>query len=136
MGLSSMIKTPAPRRSLEGCAAAWRLPLRGSQLDCEGKARSAAIGRGDCDVAAHEIDQAACDRQTEARAFVAAGRGCIDLAELVEDRVELVGGDADARVLDGESDLHSAFAYRAGDVDENVPASVNLTALPTRLVST
>ena len=52
----------------------------------------------DPDAAAHQLDQPARDRQTEARAAKAAGRRGVGLGEGLEDGLLLVARNADARV--------------------------------------
>ncbi len=53
-------------------------------------------------LAAHDRHQAPHDGEPQAGAPVAPGGGRVRLAELLEDHVELVGGDADPRIADRE----------------------------------
>ena len=59
----------------------------------------------------------------------------IDLREFFENVHQLVGRDADAGVLDANAELHDTGQHLAGDVDQHMARSVNLTALPSRLVT-
>ena len=62
--------------------------------------RAAADLALDADLAAHQVDQPCGDRKAKPGAFMAAGRGAVDLRELLEDVLQLVGRDADAGILD------------------------------------
>ena len=54
------------------------------------------------DLPAHHLDQPGRDRQAQPRAAVLAGGRSVRLGEGLEELLLLVGGDADARVADGE----------------------------------
>ena len=93
------------------------------------------------DLAAEQARDLAADRQPEARAAVAAARRAVGLLEGLEDQPQLVLGDADAGVGDGEGDRvrpAAAVAARrsAPTVSRTLPFSVNLSALESRLRST
>ena len=67
-----------------------------AQLEPEG--RSLLEPAFDADPAAHQLGELLDDREAEAAAAVAARARAVDLREGVEDRVELLLGDADAGV--------------------------------------
>src|SRR5207248_10341467 len=54
----------------------------------------------DADDAAHELDQALRDRESESRAAELARRGAVTLDELLEHHLLAVGGDSGAGVRD------------------------------------
>ena len=64
------------------------------------------------DVAAQEPREPPADRQAEAGAAVLPGAAAVDLAELLEDQLQLIGGDADAGVRDRDGDGLAAAAAR------------------------
>src|SRR5690606_30132293 len=66
-----------------------------------GERRAFAGRRLDLERQAEQVHEPADDRQAEAEA-VRALRAAVDLVELLEDSLELVLGNADARVADGE----------------------------------
>ena len=88
----------------------------------EPEGRSLAGRALGADLAAHQLDEARGDRQPEAGSLVAARRGGIDLREFVEHRLQLVGGDTDAGILDTDPDSDLLIFAFAGDVDEHVAA--------------
>ena len=59
------------------------------------------------DVSTHGLYQLGTDGQPQPGAAVAAGGGCVGLGERFEDQFLLFGGDADAAVLDAESQAGS-----------------------------
>src|SRR5215204_2083921 len=59
----------------------------------------------DPDPSAEQLHEAARDGQAEARTAVALGRRRVDLAEGAEQPVEAIGGNADARILDGHANV-------------------------------
>ena len=75
----------------------------------------------DPDVAAHHLRQFAADGEAEAGAAIFARGGSIDLGEGLEEAVDLVGGNADAGVTNGEEDeVVAAFVFRPADADADV----------------
>ena len=85
---------------------------RGRQLDGEG--RSLAELRADGDVATHHLAEASADGQTETGAAEVPGGRVIGLGELLEDVLQLVGGDADAGVADRQEDPVAAVSPLVG----------------------
>ena len=85
---------------------------------------------GDGDVAPHQPGEPAGDREPQAGAPLAPGQRLIDLEELAKTLFEVGLGDADAGVDDGDRQRAAA----ASAVTCTVPVSVNLMALPIRLV--
>ena len=79
----------------------------GLDLDGEGDPEGGAVagGAADADGATEEGGQFAADGEAEAGAAVLAGDGAVDLAELFEDELVLVGGDAGAVVGDLDADV-------------------------------
>ena len=73
-------------------------PSKRSRGDRHGKRAALADFTGDADSAAEGLGNAATDRQPQAGAAELAGHGSVGLDEGIEDGVELVGGDADARI--------------------------------------
>ena len=59
----------------------------------------------DPDPPAVQLDELARDRQAESRAVVRARRRRVDLRELAEDQIVMLGRDADARVADLDEQL-------------------------------
>ena len=53
----------------------------------------------DADLAAHQLDQAFADDQSQTRAAELAGGGGVDLGEALEEPIEPIGRDSDAGVL-------------------------------------
>src|SRR5699024_435333 len=74
----------------------------------------------DADPATHQIDQPGADGQAEAGALVAAGGRRIDLRKFLEYALQLVGGDADAGILDTHPEMDDAVHGLAGQVDQDV----------------
>jgi hypothetical protein len=70
----------------------------------------------DADLAAHQADKAAADREAEAGAAVQAPRRGAGLAIRLEQRAEPVGRDAGARVGHGEAQAGRLRPYRQRDV--------------------
>ncbi len=96
----------------------WLLRLVGHrQVDVEG--RSAAGLGGERDRRPEHLGQFAADRQTEPRAGVLARVAGIDLAELLEDHILHVLGDARPRV--GHADAHPERVVLPGDPRSGVP---------------
>ena len=125
----------AMRMPASGAASAiGRLDHHGRQGEPED---GAASGAGiDADLAAHGFDQALGDGQAQARAAEFAGMAGIGLDEFLEDFLALLRRHADAGVAHFEA---QEVASRPSDIatsTQTPPFSVNLTALPTRLVST
>src|SRR3712207_9282916 len=58
--------------------------------------------RSDGEVAAHAAREVAADREPEPRPFAGITEGAPHLHEGLEDRLQLVGRDADARVADAQ----------------------------------
>src|SRR5690606_4382623 len=77
--------------------------------------RAAADRARDGHVAAEETGQLADAREAEAGATDLARRRSIDLPELVEDVRQLIGGDADAGILDGDLEPVVAAPARLDD---------------------
>ena len=77
------------------------------QRDSEG----AALARRtlDTDAAAHQLDEAAGDRQTEAGTAKSARGGAVFLGKGFKDGFLLVGGDADAGIAHGDLQRHLAL---------------------------
>ena len=71
----------------------------------------------DLDVAAHQGDQVAADRQTEAGAAMVAADRAVQLGEALEQPLELVCGDAGARVADGQAQQAVGGVIAGGDGD-------------------
>ena len=78
------------------------------------KGRAAAGCAFDLDRAVHQPGQPGHDGEAEAGAAEAARDGCVGLAEAAEDRVELVGGDADAGVGNREAQPAGRTSLDAG----------------------
>ena len=72
------------------------------------------------DPAAVHLDEALRQREPETGPFVLPGTG-VGLLELLEDPVEILGGDARAGIGDG--DPHLAVRLRRGDVDQPARAA-------------
>lgn len=89
----------------QACARRAEVTRFGGELQAEGELEGAARARGAArvDAAAHELAQLAADRQSESGAAEAAGGGAVGLRKGIEEPVELVGADADARVGDGDA---------------------------------
>ena len=66
-------------------------------------------------MAVHHLHQLSGDGQTQARAAVPAGVGLVYLGEALEDGLEFVFRDADARVRDGKMQKDGIFAFLVGD---------------------
>ncbi len=106
-------------------------------IDRQGESASPAQLAGDFNFAAERLGQAAGDGQPEARAAVTVRRGTIHLHEGLEEIVELVGGNADARVRNRKPYSPAAVGIAEAAHGHADPALlVNLTALPTRFTST
>ena len=88
--------------------------------------------------AAHQLDQLGRDRQAQPGAAEAAGGRAVGLLERLEDRLQLLGRNADAGVGDGDQqgDCSSLGVPATETVTTTSPRSVNLIALPTRLTRT
>src|SRR2546423_380977 len=91
------------------------LITRGRYRNCKRKSRTLADLRPDLDLAAVEFDELARDVESEACALLAARGARAGLRVLVEDVAEVVGGDADARVRDG--DAHERTFARGAQAD-------------------
>ena len=130
LGVGRRPPAASPRR--EGRLAGIRRRL---QANLEPEGRSAVERAVHADLAAHQPDQLPADRQPQPGAAVLAGGGGIGLAERAEDlRLGLLR-DADAGVGDLEAQL--SLARRCARTRTMTsPRSVNLMALPTRLIST
>ena len=77
------------------------------------------------------------DRQSEACASVLSGGGGVGLANGLEDSRQKIRCNTDAGIRDLKAnDRVAAADFVAGCSNESSPASVNLTALPTRLIRT
>ena len=90
--------------------------LGGISIGCgdgEGEGGTLANSAGDGDVSAYEFDEAFGDGEAESCALVASGAGAIYLAELFEDGGELILGNANACVGDG--DLEMGFDDARGE---------------------
>ena len=74
----------------------------------------------DADLAVHEIDKPRADGKAEAGAFMAAGRGRVDLRELLEHALQLVRRDTDAGIFDADLQMHDAVRDLAGDIDQDM----------------
>ena len=118
VGLSSAISTCSgrPRPAMRALRMATeavivmlveadRVSPRQRHDDAEG--RALAEGGGERDRSAHLRDDALADRQAEAGAAIASGDRGIRLHEVAEQRIDLVGGDADAGVADGPFDRYA-----------------------------
>src|SRR6185436_12533888 len=88
-----------------------RLPALQLDRDAERAAR-ADLGL-DRDPAAHQVEQAAADRQAEARAAVTAADAAVGLAEALEERGQRRLVDADAGVRDGDLEEDAIVAELA-----------------------
>src|SRR5262249_38803393 len=66
--------------------------------------------------------QLARDRQAEAGAAVLARVAAVDLAEALEDHLEVLGGNADAGVFDREAPVRRAGDVLFGDLDVDATA--------------
>ena len=95
---------PATERGDGGQARHWR------GLCGEGERKGKLTAFSDLalhlDLSAHEPDQALRDGEAESGSAVAARHRRVRLRELLEDRANVFGCNADARVADGESQLH------------------------------
>ncbi len=91
------------------------------QADPEPETRAHAGRAGHADLAAHQVHQLRADRQAQAGAPMAAGGGGVCLGELVEDLAELLGGDADAGVLDldAQGDPRLVLLF-GGDIQQHL----------------
>src|SRR5690606_21148614 len=85
--------------------------LRSAQLHGEMESAALADFALDPHPAAHHLDEAVRDRETEAGAAVLTGRGSIRLRERIEDEIELVGRDPDSRIREREL---NGVAVRSG----------------------
>ena len=87
---------------------------------------------------AHQLDELAADREAESGAAVAARRAAVGLGEAVEDRRLALGRRCRCRCRARRGGPVRASASRSRTLASitTSPRSVNLTALPTRLVST
>ena len=139
MALSSTIKTGSPS-SRGSSGSLWLRAVLGCtpSVTVNQNVLPTSWPAVDPDCAAHQLDQLGRDGQTEPRAAEPAGGRAVGLLERLEDRVQLLGGDADPRVGDRETE-DDAVARRVprGRRDTTIsPCSVNLIALPTRLTRT
>ena len=120
---------------------------RCSVRQVQGEGRALAGADGDGDGAAEQPGHLPADRQPQPGAAVLAAGRAVGLLERLEDESQLVVGDADAGVADGEPDdlvgaverrrprrPRSARPVRSRSVTS--PLSVNFTALESRLRST
>ena len=83
----------------------------------------------DPDLAAHELGQLAADRQSQARPLERAVPFVLDLVEHAEHVLDLVGRDADPRVLYGDVDAVAGVVVVADgpdDADQNMTAQREL----------
>ena len=87
--------------------------LDGAGIDRQGEGAALAQLADDFHIAAERPGQASGDGQPEARAAVAASRRGIHLREGLKKLVDLVGGDADAGVRNGELHARGAVALLA-----------------------
>ena len=117
-----------------GCGAG-----RASQADREPE-RAASTGLAvDADRPAHALDQPLADRQPQAGPAKLARRRAVGLGERLEEPCRGFRADADAGV--GHFEAHRGV-QSSGDRSTSCvrtttsPCSVNLTALPTRFIST
>src|SRR5215471_6463496 len=84
--------------------------------ECEGRALADLAGHPD--LAPMQLDKLPRQRKPEPGALVPARAGTTHLAELLEHRRLVLGGDADAGVAHGDRDLSLALA----EVDRHLPA--------------
>ena len=104
--------------------------------DGHGKRAALADLAGDVDIAAQGLGDAAADRQSQAGAAELPRDGSVGLHEGIEDGVELLRGDADARVdhLDHQVRIGLVLApIRPATCTP--PVFVNLMALPIRFIN-
>src|ERR1700733_14294230 len=98
-----------PLRPASVCAmggASWGVGPADRHLDR--KYRALARTRPDVDRMAQQIGQTLHDRKTETDAFAAFARRIVELMELLENRRELLGRDANASVPHFEAQLVAA----------------------------
>ena len=91
-----------------------RIGRRRHQVERDGEGRAGAGRALDRDVPAHELRQAADDRQAEASAAVASRGRAVGLGERLEEPRLLRLAHADAGVADRQDDTGAAFAQRLG----------------------
>ena len=98
--------------------------LDAEQGDAEGEHRAEPAPALDRDGASVELDQPAGERQPQAGALALAGGLALDLEELGEDQLLVLGGDADPGVADlhhqlgvGGAGVHPHLAARGGELD-------------------
>ena len=91
----------------------WNHSGRAAHRDREEEAASLAECALDPETAVVQLDELARDREAEPRAVMLPRRGCIDLRELAEDELVMLGRDADARVADLDEQRVPALGWRA-----------------------
>ena len=87
-----------------------------AKIDGEPEGGTVAVFTFDADIAAHQFDEAFADGQAEPGAAEFTSGGGIDLGEAFEETVDAIGRDADAGVLDGESENNAVLvaAFEGG----------------------
>ena len=80
-----------------------------TDMDIEMKDRSSIDGAFRPHAAAHQLAQAAADREPQTGATVAAGGGCIRLGERFKNPVELLWLDSNPGVVDSEGKQESGL---------------------------
>ena len=91
----------------------------------------------DPDAPAHQLDQPRGDGQPQPCTSKAAGHGAVGLGECAEDETLFIGRDARSRVGHGKVQAELPLGYRLPPTFRTTsPRSVNLMALPSRLVRT
>src|SRR5690606_13244938 len=76
----------------------------------------------DVDLPLEDLGEFLGDGQAQARSGVAAGVAALELAELLEDDREVLGGDAGAGVDDADADAVLGLGPLAGAADEALDA--------------
>ena len=90
----------------------------------------------DRDLAAHQLDQLPRDGEAEAGAAALAGDGAVDLGEALEERAAWPPPGCRSRCRAPRPRAGRRRRARSRARTSTLPASVNLTALPTRFIST
>ena len=133
VALSSTTSRRAPSSS-RGCAARRAATGSSTRLKRNTEPRPGALLTSMR--AAHHLDQLLRDREAEAGAAVAARCRAVGLREGLEQAGALRLADADAGVAHGEQQRRRAAPDRRCTSIATSPRSVNLMALPSRLIST
>src|SRR5690606_35430300 len=113
---SGALRPGARRVSGTGRRGRALLRSRRDARQIDDEAGPAAVRALDGDRAAEEVEQLAGDRESEAGAAILTRVGLIDLADILEDRLEVLRPDLHAGVLHGHAHPLADVPDRPGDV--------------------